>query len=179
MSNNKFLLLDLDGTVRQTKSGAKFINDREDQQLIYGVEGAIANCQGYQILGLTNQGGVASGFKTITSAIEEQKITLSLIPQMRLILFCPDMEGKELYMVSRENRGVKIDFEEQEKLCGHFGYDSFRKPGIGMIQYVQNTFTIDMSQSLFVGDMESDRECAEKAGVRFIWAQDWRKISNV
>lgn len=38
----KILFLDLDGTVRRTKSGATFINDPLDQELIPGVEEAIA-----------------------------------------------------------------------------------------------------------------------------------------
>ena len=40
MSN--LLLLDLDGTVREPASGAKFINDSKDQRLIKGVAEAIA-----------------------------------------------------------------------------------------------------------------------------------------
>lgn len=36
------LFLDLDNTVRQTKSGKQFINDPTDQKLILGVKEAIA-----------------------------------------------------------------------------------------------------------------------------------------
>lgn len=185
---NKALFIDLDGTIRETISGDKFINNPQDQQLISGVEEAIKRYENYLIFGITNQGGVAYGFKSIKDTIIEQQITLDLVPQMRLILFCPDKEGKELYMVSRDNRGVKIDFEAQSKPCPeaeYFGeesyplaipdYDSFRKPGIGMIQYLLDTFTINLEESLMVGDLESDRECAVKAGCEFMWADEWRK----
>jgi len=40
--SNKILFLDLDGTVRRTKSGAIFINDPYDQELIPGTKEAIA-----------------------------------------------------------------------------------------------------------------------------------------
>jgi D-glycero-D-manno-heptose 1,7-bisphosphate phosphatase len=46
----KILFLDLDGTVRKTKSGATFINDPYDQELIVGVEGAIALYNDYKII---------------------------------------------------------------------------------------------------------------------------------
>ncbi len=39
----KILFLDLDGTVRETKSGNTFINNPCDQKLISGVEEAIAH----------------------------------------------------------------------------------------------------------------------------------------
>ena len=48
----KILFLDLDGTVRKTKSGATFINDPYDQELIPGVENAIARYKGWKIFGI-------------------------------------------------------------------------------------------------------------------------------
>ena len=53
--SNKILFLDLDGTVRRTKSGATFINDPYDQELIPGVEEAIARYHNWLIIGITNQ----------------------------------------------------------------------------------------------------------------------------
>ncbi|MBD0361546.1 MAG: hypothetical protein ICV55_01975 [Coleofasciculus sp. C3-bin4] len=52
----KIFFLDLDGTVRESKSGAKFINDPYDQKLIVGVKEAIAhyNATGWQLIGITN-----------------------------------------------------------------------------------------------------------------------------
>ncbi|WP_196517672.1 hypothetical protein [Nostoc sp. WHI] len=38
----KILFLHLDGTVRRTKSGATFINTPKDQEIIPGVQDAIA-----------------------------------------------------------------------------------------------------------------------------------------
>ncbi|NDJ25953.1 hypothetical protein GS682_31100 [Nostoc sp. B(2019)] len=38
----KILFLDLDGTIRRTKSGTTFINKPENQEIIPGVQEAIA-----------------------------------------------------------------------------------------------------------------------------------------
>lgn len=67
----KLLILDLDGTVRCPKSGAKFINDPLDQEIIPEAGIAIADykSQGWIIVGATNQGGVAAGHKQLEDAI--------------------------------------------------------------------------------------------------------------
>ena len=58
----KLLMLDLDGTIRQCKSNpGEFINDPLDQKLIPGVTKAIARYSDWEIVGITNQSGVASG----------------------------------------------------------------------------------------------------------------------
>ncbi|MEH1788842.1 MAG: hypothetical protein V7L23_25500 [Nostoc sp.] len=59
----KLLILDLDGTVRRPKSGAKFINNPHDQEIIPEAQRAIAHykSQCWIIVGATNQGGVAAG----------------------------------------------------------------------------------------------------------------------
>jgi D-glycero-D-manno-heptose 1,7-bisphosphate phosphatase len=57
----KILFLDLDGTIRETKSGAKFINDPYDQKAIDGANTACDQYhkKGWNLIGITNQGGVA------------------------------------------------------------------------------------------------------------------------
>lgn len=40
---NKLLLLDMDGTIRRSKSGATFINDPLDQEIIPEAQSAIAH----------------------------------------------------------------------------------------------------------------------------------------
>ncbi|MDM9583151.1 hypothetical protein [Nostoc sp. GT001] len=58
----KLLILDLDNTVRRPKSGAKFISDPLDQEIIAGSQRAIAHykSQGWLIVGATNQGANAA-----------------------------------------------------------------------------------------------------------------------
>lgn len=61
------LCLDFDGTIRFSKR-AEFINSPADICLFPGVEPVLWEYRGkgYLILGITNQGGVAFGFKTIS-----------------------------------------------------------------------------------------------------------------
>jgi D-glycero-D-manno-heptose 1,7-bisphosphate phosphatase len=75
----KLLLLDLDGTIRRSTIG-EFINDPSDQEPIEGAIESLefAQKQGWAMIGITNQAGVAAGYKTLKSAILEQKKTLEI-----------------------------------------------------------------------------------------------------
>lgn len=164
----------MDGTVRETKSGKTFINSPEDQQLIAGVKEAIAKYKkkGWLMIGVTNQKGVSLGYKSLEDCIKEQRITLELVPEIKAIYLCPD-EGENLVWVTRKdsntiNRYNNIYSEEID-------FSSFRKPDIGIIEYIKKELNEDIKETLFVGDMESDRECAEKAGIPFIEAEEWRE----
>lgn len=48
-----------------------------------------------------------------------------------------------------------------------------RKPGAGMLRDIVRHFGVRPDETLFVGDMELDRQAAEAAGVRFAWAWDF------
>lgn len=107
----KLLLTDCDGTIRKPKSRTKFIQHPHDQKIIKGADQAIAHYaqQGYTIMGITNQGGVAKGYKTLTECVEEQEYTLELLPQLERILFCPDFEGMVCHEVSRKLVGFDLN----------------------------------------------------------------------
>lgn len=173
----KILFLDLDGTVRQTKSGATFITDPYDQELIPGVVDALENYKDWTIIGITNQGGVAAGFKTLENCILEQQQTLTLITKLHSIYFCPD-NGDTIGIVERSRNGMFTSYQD-----GHSGvYASFRKPDCGMIIYAcGGKFTCDVaikdlySECLMVGDRPEDQQCAANAKIPFMWAEDWRK----
>lgn len=167
----KILFLDLDGTVREPKSGAKFINDPYDQKLIAGVKEAIAHYSksGWQLIGITNQGGVGAGHKSLESAIIEQRYTLDLIPELEAIYFCPDFEGNVCWQISKYFQRQWDD--EPDLFRG-----TYRKPGDGMLiraigEYVPE---IENSQHWYIGDRQEDELCAAAAGVNFMWADVWR-----
>ena len=167
----KALLLDLDGTIRQPTSG-KFIEYPNDQEPIKGAIKAIEiyHQEGWTMIGITNQGGVAAGHKSLKSAIEEQLKTLEIFPLLSYIYFCPDFEGNLCYGVSREN----IDLIHV--ICKEF-LGQFRKPNCGMISASLKSFDKDPIDILMVGDREEDKLAAKNAGINFLDAHIWSVYS--
>jgi D-glycero-D-manno-heptose 1,7-bisphosphate phosphatase len=168
--NEFFLLVDLDGTIRRSKSGKTFINDPEDQEPIEGATGAIDHFdrRGWNIVGVTNQAGVAAGHKTLTGAIEEQRITLKLFPALKCIYFCPDFEGLKCYRVDPDLAALPHD-----RLSADGG---FRKPDPGMVRLaLRQWLPADTGANVWmVGDRPEDGECAANAGISFCPASAWR-----
>jgi D-glycero-D-manno-heptose 1,7-bisphosphate phosphatase len=165
----KFIFFDLDGTLRQTKSGATFINDPADQQVIAGTQKALNYyaSKGFICIGITNQGGVAAGHKSLADAEREQEITLNLFPELLCIYFCPDFDGNDCWLKSRENPAFPIHNSWAKQFLGEF-----RKPGAGMIKAaILNHHGDTMPNSCWmIGDRPEDEACALAAGIKFIWA---------
>ncbi len=165
------LLSDLDGTLRQTKSGKTFINDPTDQKIIDGVQENLASHYSHwKLIGITNQGGVPK-YKSMEIAIAEQKYTLSLLPQLEAIYFCPGFQGDQYWKVDRN--GV---------YCGERRYTnpktqqpiSFRKPGHGMLLAAIEDVG-HYAEILYIGDRTEDEQAALAANVPFLWASQWLK----
>jgi len=162
--SNKIIFFDLDGTLRTTKSGKTFINEPHDQRAIEGTQKAVAYYQekGFVLIGITNQGGVAAGHKSLESAIEEQRITLQLFPELREVLMCTSYDGQTCWSVSSDQ-------------INEFGSTdpnvSCRKPGCGMILVgLQGFYSVDIGDCWMIGDRPEDEACALAAGIKFIWA---------
>jgi D-glycero-D-manno-heptose 1,7-bisphosphate phosphatase len=47
-----------------------------------------------------------------------------------------------------------------------------RKPQPGMLLNIMQYYSVDPTETLFVGNADEDREAAARAGVRFMWAAD-------
>lgn len=169
----KILLVDCDGTIRKPKSaGAKFISRPDDQEPIPGAIKAINHykAQGWNIVvGISNQGGVGAGHKTLDNCIEEQQFTLGLFPQLNRIYFCPDYKGDICYSVSQESfSSLTIRYDGQ--YCGQY-----RKPEPGMIFVALTEYlTESKDNALMVGDRPEDEAAAAAAGISFMWANVWR-----
>jgi D-glycero-D-manno-heptose 1,7-bisphosphate phosphatase len=173
----KLLILDLDGTVRIKKgasvgeSGA-FIQHPEDQEIIEGARKAIAqyHADGWAIMGASNQGGVAAGKKSLENCFKEQVYTMSLVPEIEAIAFCPDYEGRKLGIVN-PHRQVLLSPE---------GYPSFRKPGHGMVEWLRLVYAPYSKGGgfLFVGDRPEDEQAAKAGKIPFMWAKDWWVIDH-
>ena len=73
------LLIDMDGTLREPLSGQQYFQHPKDQRIIEGAQIAIrAYKDDWIIAGITNQGGVAAGHKSMQECITEQQYTLEL-----------------------------------------------------------------------------------------------------
>jgi D-glycero-D-manno-heptose 1,7-bisphosphate phosphatase len=151
------LVLDLDGTVRYSKSG-KFINGPKDIALYPDVEERIWQFRnmGYLIFGVTNQGGVAYGFKTLQDAHDEIEAMINLFEKnpFHIIEGCPLHES-----------GKEESYKYRSLL---------RKPNIGMLAVCESDafdagYVVDWNNSLMVGDRGEDRDCAQAAGIKFQW----------
>jgi len=168
MANN-IIFFDLDGTLRKTISGKTFINEPQDQKAIEGTQKALAYYRekGFLLIGITNQGGVAAGHKSLVNAEQEQEITLNLFPELLCVYYCPDFEGNHCWLQSRENPAKPIHISWGKEFAGEF-----RKPGAGMIKAaILNHYGNGMPDDCWmVGDRPEDQQCAEAAGVKFMWA---------
>jgi D-glycero-D-manno-heptose 1,7-bisphosphate phosphatase len=169
----KILFVDIDGTLTETISGHTFKQSPTDVKIIEGADKAIAHFakSGWHIVGVSNQGGIASGHKSLDATFQEFAFTLELFPDLQDIYFCPDFDGKQLFFTSKYDVPLEIGFLE-EQLEG-----TYRKPNPGMIQYVLTGIedegkTVD--ECLFVGDREEDETAARAASIPFMLASIWR-----
>jgi len=160
------LCLDLDGTIRTSKSN-RFIQSPEDIELLLGVEEKVWEYRekGYLIFGITNQGGVAHKHKTPERNLSEIRATRELFERdpFHSVKYCYHMEGGSI---------------------SPYNYRSLlRKPFTGMLALLEieawnEGFVIDWDNSIFVGDSDVDEECAENAGIEFHWADSFFNLKN-
>jgi len=155
------LCLDLDDTIRFSKSG-NFIENPKDIVLFAEVEKIIWEYkkQGFLICGITNQGGVAFGYKTPEDNLAELQQTRALF----------DIDPFDMIKYAYAMKAGSLEPYHHRSLL--------RKPQIGMlveceIEAKERGIIIDWDNSIFVGDRESDKECAENAEIKFHWAKDF------
>jgi D-glycero-D-manno-heptose 1,7-bisphosphate phosphatase len=159
------LYLDLDGTVREGKDDplGRFVNGPEDVRVFpAAVEGMRRwKTGGGRIVGVSNQGGVALGIvsleKVVAAMAETQKQVEGLFDR---ILFCvhhPRAEHPEMARCWCRKPSAGAVVEAAHGLAERFDNERY-PPYMG----------------LFVGDRDEDRQCAESAGLDFMWAKDWR-----
>lgn len=150
------LLVDLDGTIRQSKTG-DFISGPGDVALFPDVESVLwtYRTKGYLICGISNQGGVAFGIKLPMQIEAELDATLALFRRD------PFQIIKQAY----HHPGGRVHPWNHRSLL--------RKPDIGMLVLCEidawdEHIVIDWPSSIMVGDREEDRQCAERAGIAFV-----------
>lgn len=150
------LCLDFDGTIRRSASGKTFIENSRDIELMPGIEHLIWRYRnmGWLIFGISNQAGVAHGFKLPMEVELEMDVTLKQFKQnpFHSVQYC-----------YHDGKG-KIEPYNHRSLG--------RKPDIGMLYLMEIEawkagYVVDWDKSLFVGDRPEDEECAKRAGITF------------
>lgn len=155
------LCLDFDGTIRYSRTG-KFINHPDDIILFDDAEDKIWEYRnnGFLIFGITNQGGVAFGFKSVQDVTDENNRTVELFEKDPFHL-------------------VEASYAHKKGKQNNFNYRSLlRKPNYGMLVLCEINaqelgYKVDWDNSIFVGDRDDDKYCAENANVKFIHADDF------
>jgi D-glycero-D-manno-heptose 1,7-bisphosphate phosphatase len=112
----KLLLVDKDGTLVRPKSGKEFVQNHKDQELLPKVAETIAHyrAEGWWINIISNQGGVALGYKSLEDTIQEMQFCLELLPDIDSAYFCPD-DGETCFSVSSGRIQRMGDVEKETK----------------------------------------------------------------
>jgi D-glycero-D-manno-heptose 1,7-bisphosphate phosphatase len=158
---NKALFLDRDGVINNEKN---YVSRIEDFEFIDGIFGFCEyfRQKGYLIFVITNQAGIARGFYS-----------------------AEDFTVLSDWMVSRfEQRNILIS---KVYYCPHHpditGPCDCRKPNPGMILKAAREFDLNLSESILVGDYESDLKAGENAGILknylFRDSSDFEKIIRI
>ncbi|APR86422.1 oxidoreductase [Minicystis rosea] len=144
----KGLLLDVDGTLRKTKSGELFPRSADDVEILPGRREVLQRWigEGYKLFFVSNQSGIASG--TLTAA---------------------DAEGAFARTV--ELLGVPVS---EVAYCPHPAFPAgcfCRKPLPGMGVSLIQRHELAREHVVMVGDMDSDRDFAKALGVPYFEAE--------
>lgn len=145
---NKALFLDRDGIINIDKG---YVYRKEEFEFVEGIFDVcrIASDKGYLLIVVTNQAGIGRGYYTEDDFQELSRWMSAEFASRSLpitaIYHCP----------FHSTGGV-----------GEYKVDSYdRKPNPGMILRAQREHNLDLSESILVGDKESDIEAAANAGV--------------
>ena len=144
----KALFLDRDGVLNVDNH---YVGHIADFEFVPGVFEALRHAlkQGFVLVVVTNQAGIARGYYTeddfsrltdwMLAAFQKEGITI------RQVYYCP-------FHVD----GVVDEFT---------GESEMRKPNPGMLLQAQKDHDLDLTQSIMIGDKESDVEAGKRAGV--------------
>jgi D-glycero-D-manno-heptose 1,7-bisphosphate phosphatase len=145
-SNPPFVLLDRDGVLNRKQGRGEYVRSWAQWEWLPGALDGLRTfaSNGWRVLIVTNQAGVARGALTSESLDE-------IHARMKT----------EAAAAGGRVDGIYV--------CPH-GWDegcSCRKPSPGMLFAAQRDWTLDLSRTWFCGDDDRDREAAEAAGCRF------------
>lgn len=160
----KLYIFDKDGTLVTKRGGGDppIPNSVEEQIPLPGV---VEKCQelrkaGHTLAIASNQGGVAWGFLSYEEAWKIVTHAAKLI------------EADAWEMCPHHPKGTIAAYAVDCK-C--------RKPQRAMLLLIMNRLNFNPKDTVMVGDMDTDRQAAEAAGIEFMWAKDffnWKEANN-
>lgn len=146
----KALLLDVDGTLRRTRSGEIYPRDPDDLEILPGRREVLQRwvADGWQLFLVSNQSGIASGnvSEAAVRAAFERTIELLGVPVVDLA-YCPHTAFPAGCFCRKPMPGLGIALA--------------RKHGLAIDQWVM------------VGDMDSDADFARAIGARYVDAAEF------
>lgn len=154
----KLYIFDADGTLRRSTVAGQPCPNRDGQwELMPGVRERLAaidwdgSAGGARFGIATNQGGVGLGYLSYATA-------LRLLVEM----------VRQAFDIERVPPGAI-------EICPHAPHLDCpcRKPHPAMLLRLMRRFHAAEHETLYVGDMDKDQEAAHRAGVRFMWADEF------
>jgi D-glycero-D-manno-heptose 1,7-bisphosphate phosphatase len=152
--NYELIIYDIDGTLTETKSGAKFRRSADDWQWLPGRLEKIEALREQDIKQATasNQGGIAFGY----------------MPESEMFAAMLDLGNQGQFDTMR------VCYQHPTATIDRYREDSpLRKPGPGMLLEIMQELEVSADKTLMVGDRPEDQQAAQTAGVGFIWADDF------
>lgn len=144
----KLIIFDADGTLRRcTIFGQPCPNNSEEWELMPNVKETLIEFSDIHFGIASNQAGVAYGYLDDDTAAQLlYDLEFELFGNTAFVIFCP---------------------HAVESKC------KCRKPETDMLDRIMDWFTCLPSETLYVGDMESDEQAAINVGCSFMWAKDF------
>lgn len=169
------LACDLDGTLRYNKNDPDgFINEPSEIAFFDGVIEAVwaYRDRGWLPVIVSNQAGVAHGHMT-KKDLDRQMHKMQHLASKRT--------SHDRGWPFLDTRFAMYDDRAEGEAAQMYGYRSLnRKPGYGMLANIEtrakaNGVVPKWDESVVVGDREEDRKMADRAGLSFWWADQWRE----
>ncbi len=140
------VFLDRDGVIIKEIG---YISSSEEMKIYNFSKECVENLRkhGYLSIVITNQSGIARGFFSEDDLI---KMNQRLMEETGVddVFYCPHYK-----------QGIVPKYSIE---C------NCRKPGVGMIEKACTKYDIDLKQSFFIGDRESDIKAGKNAGIKTI-----------